>query len=235
MTDRRRFFPSRPVQTVPGNTVELAVQLRKEPVMPAEPGAAVVSWFPALTVEQMPQDEGAQDTDWIAVEGAPYGVAHVYKPSMSEDYGFSALPSKLPGYLNGGLNNIYVSRQPVVSMDAQCVAVSINVANSPYWGRLLQGGVIGDGTGVTWSYTWDVPYQAEGIEPNSPFDPSVPGVALSGNADAAFANGGMLYVGSRIYQVDEGIYVPPVTLTAVASRDGVEIGRLYANFYATYY
>ena len=85
MTERRRFFPARPVQQVPGQTVDLQVRLRPTAASAAAAAAEVVCtgwlvpWLCAATPEL------------IAVDVLPDGTTEIhgiyYDPETGIDYG----------------------------------------------------------------------------------------------------------------------------------------------------
>ena len=67
---RRRFFPAKPVQQVPGRRVELAVQVRKEGAAPA-PAQAPVAGSAVSWVAPSPLISEWVGTTTTAMDGEP--------------------------------------------------------------------------------------------------------------------------------------------------------------------
>lgn len=147
MTERRRFFPARPVQQVPGQTVDLQVRLR--PTAAPAPAAAadvvctgwLVPWLCAATPEL------------IAVDVLPDGTTEIhgiyYDPDISMDYGSleGSIWVGTPVLLDGTGR-----ARPIPGDGFACTELQVNTTGYlPYPGRhfmaLAPGG--------TWQAEWD--------------------------------------------------------------------------------
>lgn len=209
MTERRRFFPSRPVQTVPGRTVELAVQLRKLPEAVAaapEPAFSYATW---LLPDLIPNYQSlTQKSDGV----------------WEDEYGSVFKGEPFEGYQDGG--------QPIAIVGDGFTCVDA-VIDSHYsqggYGRAIYGAIFGATAAVTWEFTWDNAWTGEfqdGMEGSEiDFDPSAPGIFVSLYGHRASAYGSTILL--RTWPTDGGAGGQD-TLTAIATIGGAEVARLTA-------
>lgn len=237
MTERRRFFPARQVQAIPGNTVELAVQLRKLPALDApapepEPaGAPWVSWLPVVGVA--PYFEGCSvslDAGLVRYEtqGTPNPRSFWFEGDAPLHYTpWPDVPSAIgPPGLEHAL--------PIAQEGWRCTRIDDTMADI---GTVYQGAVMGAPAGVdiTWELAWDAtPYVGDWTKIPVLANDS-PGYAESRNGHTASATGPLLTVCSAYYHMQEGIDLPEETLTAVARVNGQEVGRLAIHLRTDYY
>ncbi len=139
---RRRFFPARAVQQVPGETVEFGVQLRKQGAVAAvkacECEVLGVAWFGTLTSAGADLSTSPDDDDPALV------VAHDWLPSWAADLTTKWVrpegddPDRLPPEGPG----------------TRCVAVRTDASER----AALFGAIIGAQLGaVRWVLRWDNP------------------------------------------------------------------------------
>lgn len=201
MAPRRRFFPSTKVQTVPGRTVELEMQLRPvaKAVAPAlaSPGGGTgsvqVTWLPsqALWVNDVFSDDlGGGLWDINNGWGIPRSI-------------WDGVPTELD---EGG------SARPVLSAGFRCVEIEVETSywidsarDLEYFG-VIQGATLAD---ARWEFEWDAP------NPGNP--------ALSERLHRAEAFGNVIHV---VLTPTGGSPESRETLTARAFSGGVQVGEL---------
>lgn len=152
MTVRRRFFPSRPVQQVPGQSVELALQLRPAVSSvaatastsdPGTVGARCTGWI-STGLQAAPSD--AYEVDELSEGHYEFGGAFI---STSRDYTglISSTWLGTPALLNGD----DVPR-PVCADDFVCTDLVIETSvNKQFPGRAY----VAVAPGCTWAVEWD--------------------------------------------------------------------------------
>lgn len=228
MNQRRRFFPMQAVQTEPGRTVELAVQVRKEVAQVATaPGPA-----------PGPGPGSGMALTWLPVCSRPYGSYEVI------DEGGGALTFQEFGHItarfegDGALefqswpgmpanDGVVTSAMPIASASWRCTRVDLNLYN---WRPVvLQGVLLGTPaeTNITWDLQWsDKTYVYD--ENHIPvLAPSAPGYADSKTGHAASAAGALITV-VPAYVID-GMETPEEVLTATAYVDGAAVGVLVVS------
>lgn len=149
---RRRFFPARPAQTLPARSVELAVQVRKEPPAPAKapPGGCDlygVGWLsPALGHDDAWSSYGdPPEWTWEPGEGGAWEINRVWVKALWEgDPGDSDQESP-----------------PQPSAPFRCVDLRVAAFSDVLHVGAIQGKSMAN---VRWEAAWDTPY---------PEDPSV--------------------------------------------------------------
>lgn len=157
MTVRRRFFPSRPVQQLPGQSVELALQLR--------PAASSSVAAPSATD---PGTVGARCTGWLvprlcgapasalAVSTLPDGRIEIHGDSYYADVDETNYGSLLGSVWSGTPPTLDVlgRARPIPGDDFACVELDIETtSNLPFPGRHFMALV----PGGTWSVEWEIP------------------------------------------------------------------------------
>lgn len=204
MAPRRRFFPATAVQTVPGRTVELEMQLR--PVVkaaapaPAPPPVSGddeifgVGWLaPTL-------DEGPEPNLWS--ELLPDGR---YLIKNSDAWAFEAsIWEGVPVFVDADF-----VVHPVPGPEFHCVELQVDTTYGLPWpGRTFFGVIQGTTmTNVSWEYEWD-------------FVSSGPDVSRLGHQVVTYGN--VLHL---ICQAT-GSTEKTDTLTARAFSSGVQVGQL---------
>lgn len=237
MTERRRFFPARPVQTIPGNTVELAVQLRKLPALDApapepEPaGAPWVSWLPV--VGRAPYFDGysvSLDAGLLRYEtqGSANPRSFWFEGDAPLHYQpWPDVPNVIgpPGFERA---------LPIAQEGWRCTRIDDTLADV---GAVYQGVVMGTpaGADITWELTWDAAPYVGAFNKIPVLTNASPGHAASRSGHTASATGPLLTVCTAYYYTPEGIELPEETLTAIASVNGQEVGRLVINLRADYF
>lgn len=215
MTVRRRFFPVAPVQQVPGQRVELEVQLRPQGVASpaaAAPPAAIVTWMVragdmAFYSEVIEASPGV----WVGQDG-------------DRDFGeFHGSPGFLTWMGDG---------EPpgnVVAMATPSFAcTTMRAARDGHQGG-IHGAALGAGD-VTWRLAWDRPFvdlaalDAFGFGPAA--DPRDPRFTVSRYGDIAWADGAVVAVLPSNQYNWTGEDATLVTLTATASSGGAVVGVL---------
>lgn len=220
MTVRRRFFPVAPVQQVPGQRVELEVQLRPQGVAPpaaAAPPAAIVTWM-ARGSDMVFYSEVVETSPgvWVGRDGeGDFGTG---------DYGeFRGRPGFLTWMGEGEPPGA------VVAMAVPSFAcTTMRVERYRHQGG-IHGAALGAGD-VTWSLAWDRPFvdlaalDAFGFTPAA--DPRDPRFDVSRYGDIAWADGAVVAVlpSNQYNWTDE--HATLVTLTATASSGGAVVGVL---------
>lgn len=208
---RRRFFPATPVQTVPGRTVELEVQLRPEPVAkaatastPGAGGAAAVTWLtPSLLghpdLYSIDHGDGVYELrsrpDGPAgpadMDGLEYSIWRGTPVSIVDDY-VQALPGP----------------------DFHCTELELTTSVLPWdeatviWSvyGVIEGANLSD---AHWVCQWDLPSEDD------------PAVSERGNSVTTYGN---LVLVTPHYTNGRQDYLE--TLTAIAYSGGAEVGRL---------
>lgn len=211
---RRRFFPARPVQQVPGRRVELAVQVRKEGAAPAPPQAPVaggaVSW-----VAPSPLIPKWVSTTTAAMDGEP-GRWMVSADMADLLFEGEVLPwptVEFPEVGPGGYRDEpwwgeYGQQLPptIPSGSWRCTRISYY----EYGHRYYAGAYFGPGAErVQWELAWSSP----GTVPGSSSDGSM-----------AVPYGAAIYVYPVLYELWSSIV--PSTLVATAMLDGAPVGTL---------
>lgn len=221
MTQRRRFFPARPVQQVPGRRVELAVQVRKEGAAPAPPQAPVaggaVSWVAPspLTPEWATTTPTAMDGEpgrWMVsladmvdllFEGEVLPWPTVEFPEVDPGVGYRGEPwwgeygQQLPPNIPSG--------------SWRCTRISCEMyERGEFAYEYLAGAYFGPGAErVQWELAWSSP----GTVPGSSSDGSM-----------AVPYGAAIYVYPVLHS--SLFSIVPSTLVATAMLDGVPVGTL---------
>lgn len=220
MSERRRFFPARPVQRVPGQRVELEVQLRAEvPVvaMPAKASGCVcdvagVTWFDPTGI------------GWTL----PSYIGGGYSSPLIESHGVYVAPGPVGGpnyetwvgspvdFDGGG------AAAPIVSSTFFCTQVFIDRWEGETSLNVLIGGAVGAALcDVQWAFEWD--------HARDPSDPSIGRLGLG-----VRPVGNMFYVHPTgldpIETLAEGLYLDTLTATARCGGDASPVGVLTLNF-----
>ena len=217
---RRRFFPARPVQQVPGRRVELAVQVRKEGAAPAPPQAPVaggaVSW-----VAPSPLIPEWASTTTAAMDGEP-GRWMVSAATVDLLFEGEVLPwptVEFPevdpgvGYRDEPWWGEYGQQLPptIPSGSWRCTRISYYASVHNEYGHMYYAGAyFGPGAErVQWELAWSSP----GTVPGSSSDGSM-----------AVPYGAAIYV----YPVRHSLMslIAPSTLVATAMLDGATVGTL---------
>lgn len=205
MAPRRRFFPSTKVQTVPGRTVELEMQLR-----PAAKAAA-----PSSAAPSVPGNDEIFGVGWLA-------------PTLDESPNPNLRSELLPDgryeimdYDRLGLESsvwegtpVYVDPDfvvhPVPGPGFHCVELQVETTYYMTWpGRTYFGVVQGTTmTNVSWEFEWD-------------FASSDPAVSRQGHRVVTYGN--VLHL--RCEATGTGSELID-TLTARAFSSGVQVGQL---------
>ncbi len=223
MTQRRRFFPSTPVQTVPGRSVEFEMQVRPAgvvtapaPTAPApekpEPVPASATWLLPQAIVLTPWHEG----DWAldpSEEGAPF--YDFWMRHYDNNYDFKAKWKGTPHTLD------QPNGPPLPSADFVCyeVTTSANYENLKGLGNVffgvLQGTTLSD---VHWELEWDR---------SSGFDAVDTRYTVSVDGDRASTWGNIVMV---ILEPSTGWGVDgesaDLKLTATAYSAGIEVAKL---------
>lgn len=247
MTQRRRFFPVRQVQAIPGNTVELAVQLRKLPTLDA------------------PEPAGAPWVSWLPVVGrAPYfGGYNVSLDAGLVRYETQGTPNPRSFWFEGDAPLLYTPwpdvpnvigppgferALPIAQEGWRCTRIDDTLADGGFSqgvatdrqvdsGAVYQGVVMGTpaGADITWELTWDAAPYVGAFNKIPVLTNDSPGYAASRSGHTASATGPLLTVCTAYYYTPEGIELPEETLTAIASVNGQEVGRLVIHLQAIYF
>ena len=143
MASRRRFFPSRPVQQVPGRTVELEMQLRPVATAPAPaaaPAPANVTWLP----HQSLWDGVGRETDFLG-------------DGQWDINNGRGIPRSIWEGVPGNLDDV----RPELSAEFRCIEIEVVTS---YWielGRdleyfgVIQGATLAD---ARWDFEWNEPH-----------------------------------------------------------------------------
>ncbi len=222
---RRRFFAARPVQQVPGQRVEVAVQVRKGGTAAAAAAAPasvqpVLGWvspFEALVGEDL---RGAREP-WIEVVGSDDELVHIrerYPSDPPVTTGWRGTPWRLDG---DGVP------YPASGPDWRCELIECTVSMSSWPPPACYTGFVAGVAPerVSWLLEWDVPYDGSGPE-SGDVDW---GDAVSMGGQVARAVGCTLMVYPMWHGGSYGI---SETLTATALVDGKAVGAL--KFVAIY-
>ena len=225
---RRRFFAARPVQQMPGQRVEVAVQVRKaEKVTVAEPPPATqttlarAAWllpqfFDRPTYE-FHESWGEQQTDgrWLIV-GDTHSLESIWEGTpLQVDPGTGPLP--IPG------------------PDFRCTEITVasNWQNS--WpGRVFFGVLHAVNlTDVRWELQWDAEWSgAQNVYGTVDFDPSDASFIVSRNGHRASTWDTVVMV--RVWPTGGGADAND-TLTAIAYSGATEVARLKFTAYQQAY
>lgn len=220
---RRRFFPARPVQQMPGRRVELAVQVRKEGAAPVPPQAPVaggaVSW-----VAPSPLISEWVGTTMTAIDGEPVrwrvSLGDVSSSMVDLVFEGEVLPwptvefPEVPESLGYRYDPWWYGEQLPLTIPSgawRCTQISYlasvhNEFGHPYYA----GAYFGLGAErVQWVLAWSSP----GAVPGSSSDGSM-----------AVPYGAAIYV----YPVRHSLLssIAPSTLVATAMLDGAPVGTL---------
>ena len=227
---RRRFFPARPVQQVPGRRVELAVQVRKEggeATAPAPtPVTPVLSWIntpdEALAAQLLRGDESGEIV--FVVRSSDDGLTHI-----AHEYG--GLWTRQPWVTTGWAGTPWRIQAdgvplPMAGPGWHCMWLSSRVSINDGLERLplstcYAGVVLGvPPERITWQLEWTSTADGES------FIPSVTdwGDAVSPNGHVARAIGCQVLVYPLFYG---GSNQDEDRLTATALVDGAAIGALH--------
>lgn len=201
MAPRRRFFPSTKVQTVPGRTVELEMQLRPvaKAVAPAlaspggETGSVQVTWLPHQTLwvndvlnENLGGGRWNINNDW----GIPRSI-------------WEGVPTELD---EGG------GARPVLSAGFRCIEIEVvtsywidSARDLEYFG-VIQGATLAD---ARWEFEWDMPHSEN--------------PAFSQRLHRAEAFGNVIHV---VLALTGGSLDSRETLTGRAFSGGVQVDEL---------
>lgn len=218
---RRRFFPARPVQQVPGRRVELAVQVRKEGAAPAPPQAPVaggaVSWVAPSPLIPMrfratPTAMDGEPGRWmvslgnmvdLVFEGEVLPWPAVEFPELDPGVGYRGDPwwgeygQQLPPTIPSG--------------SWRCTRISYLASMHNEYGHMYYAGAyFGPGAErVQWELAW-----------------SSPGTVLGSSSDGSMAvpYGAAIYVYPVLHSLQSSIV--PSTLVATAMLDGAPVGTL---------
>lgn len=202
MTLRRRFFPSTPVQQVPGQSVKLEVQLRPEAPAAAPPAAAPAGececdvigagWLISMTAKGA--DMGAMelpDGRWV-IGGYPVG------------------PGTLTSYWEGVPEHFSDWGLPLEGPSFRCTRLELS--SLPYSAPVIVGALQGRTLcGVRWQLVWDKPAEEDSQQ--------------SAFGHVAHAAGNMVWVhqfqGSDLWPDGD-----PELLTATAFCGGQQVAQL---------
>ncbi|MBS0475608.1 MAG: hypothetical protein JSR28_10765 [Proteobacteria bacterium] len=223
MTERRRFFPMRTVQTDPGRTVELAVQVRKgagplaaAPVRGPGPGA-VLTWLPVFRTPYFSKyyaiqlEDGARE---YRMNGD--GIVAQFEGDQALQYQeWSDVPS------SGG---DFTADLPIAHAGWRCTFVEVNLASLGL--SALQGVLLGapSAADITWDLQWSAtPYEIDWGH-IAVLSESSPGFAVSKIGHTASAVGALLVVVPSV--LINGEDTPEETLIATAYADGTRVGSL---------
>lgn len=218
---RRRFFPARPVQQVPGRRVELAVQVRKEGAAPAPPQAPVaggaVSW-----VAPSPLIPERFETTPTAMDGEPgrwmvslAGMVDLLFEGEVLPWPTVEFPEVDPGvgYRGEPWWGEYGQQLPptIPSGSWRCTRISYYASMHNEYGHMYYAGAyFGPGAErVQWELAWSSP----GTVPGSSSDGSM-----------AVPYGAAIYVYPVLHS--SLFSIVPSTLVATAMLDGVPVGTL---------
>lgn len=231
MTERRRFFPARQVQAIPGNTVELAVQLRKLPTLDApEPaGAPWVSWLPVAG--RAPYFDGySVSLDAGRLRYETQGSANPRSFWFEGDAPLHYTPwPDVPSAIGPpGLEHAL----PIAQEGWRCTRIDDTLADG---GAVYQGVVMGTpaGAGIAWELTWDAAPYVDSWRNITVLAENSPGYAASFSGHTASAIGPVLTVCTAFYMGDTDLEME--TLTAIARVNGQEVGRLVIHLRADYF
>ena len=205
MTLRRRFFPTTPAQTLPGNTVELELQLRRQPVgvapvAAAPTGVACTGWLAPWLC--------AAPHEALVVEPLPDGRTAITGTYFDDDLGtdFGGLEASVWDGTPAALDVLGRAR-PVPSEGFVCVDLQINTTGyTPFPGRHFTALV----PGGEWLVAWDAP--------------SVGDPLVSASGHRAIVVGGTLVVAAA--DTDTGTNAIEV-LTANALTGGTVVKQLF--------
>lgn len=176
-TLRRRFFPSTPVQTVPGNTVALEVQLRPGAAPAPAPGP-VAAPVQAMCTGWLAPWLAVVPPDFLAVEVLPDGRTAMHG-GYSDEVDYSSWLASLWEGTPPLLDELTRAR-PIPDASFICTELEIETSYyKPFPGRHFMAQV--PVTGGTWEIAWDAP------NPDEPGDPT-----LSANGHRAIVTSGTL-------------------------------------------
>ena len=220
---RRRFFPARPVQQVPGRSVELAVQVRKDGAAPAPaPAPAPVAGGAVSWVAPSPLIPEWATTTPTAMDGEP-GRWMVSLADMVDllfegevlPWPTVEFPEVDPGvgYRGEPWWGEYGQQLPptIPSGSWRCTRISYGASRHNEYGYMYYAGAyFGPGAErVQWELAWSSP----GTVPGSSSDGSM-----------AVPYGAAIYVYPVLHSLQSSI--APSTLVATAMLDGVPVGTL---------
>ena len=219
---RRRFFPAKPVQQVPGRRVELAVQVRKEGAAPAPaPAPAPVAGGAVSWVAPSPLIPEWASTTPTAMDGEP-GRWMVSADMVDLLFEGEVLPwptVEFPevdpgvGYRREPWWGEYGQQLPptIPSGSWRCTRISYYASvHNEYGHRYYAGAYFGPGAErVQWELAWSSP----GTVPGSSSDGSM-----------AVPYGAAIYVYPVLHWLQSSIV--PSTLVATAMLDGVPVGTV---------
>lgn len=235
MTQRRRFFPSTTVQTVPGRTVEFEMQVRPAGVVvapaPEKPESvpANATWLLPQAFVLMPHYE---QWNWALEPSQELG--ELFYDFWLDHYvkGFS-LSAKWKG--TPGPPAEWGYPLPMPSADFVCYEVTASTYYEELQGSgtvffgVLQGATLAD---VHWDLVWDKPwagpdlteYGLDSVEYELDFDPEDARYAVSLHGSRASTWGNMVMV--ILHPTGGGGMSVDMTLTATAYSAGIEVAKL---------
>lgn len=232
---RRRFFAARPVQQVPGQRVEVAVQVRKGSTAAAVPAPApapapvpaqpVLSWISPFE-GAVGDDLRGQNEPWIEVSPSDDGLVHVRER-------YPSVPRATTGWRGTPWRrDAQGVPYPAAGPAWRCELIECTVSIS---GRIPEpvcytGFVAGVAPEhVTWRLDWDSVYDPDDDYWDAYVGDVDWGDAVSGGGQVARAVGCMVMVYPTWYG---GGFDTRETLTATAIVDGKAVGAL--KFVAVY-
>ena len=234
MTERRRFFPMRTVQTDPARTVELAVQVRKEtaPVAPApvaQTGAPWVSWMPVVGP---PYYNGY----YVGPDGADGLVyrknTRIFWFEGDAPLHFQEWPDVSPPIWSDDVPVALMDALPIAHEGWRCTHIKdVEADRAAVYQGVLMGAPAG--AGIAWELTWDAAPYVDSWRNITVLAENSPGYAASFSGHTASAIGPVLTVCTAFYMGDTDLEME--TLTAIARVGGQEVGRLVIGLGATYY
>ena len=225
MTQRRRFFPSTPVQTAPGNTVEVEVQMRKgsAPVVAAsaptsmEPVLSWVSPDEAFAVDILRDPSSAQRFEVVQSDD---GLIHVRQKNPEWE------PREMTTGWRGTPWRVTVDDDPLPMAGPgwQCELIECAVSIPDQYDRpppvCYTGCIVGVATErVTWRLEWAESYG----DGDTSYGNIARDYAVSSSGHVARASGCMLMVCPVWYG---GSGDARETLTATPLVDGQIVGSL---------
>lgn len=224
MPTRRRFFPMQPVQTVPGQTVEMAVMLHPQGQAAAPaPGPAPacdilgISWVGSLIVDiaAVQSDPYSSIVGVEALDGGRWRYTFEY--AYEQEALFTGVPSR------------FDQQGRPLAMPAPGWGCHELLLDGGSYGEPLTGILYGRSmSSVQWDLSWDLPWDGV-FEHRSPFaNPSADpdGVySISGHVARQVGNIILVEFAVRL----GGSYELTETLTATASCAGNPVGTLVAH------
>ncbi|WP_156949804.1 hypothetical protein [Simplicispira psychrophila] len=230
MTQRRRFFAATPVQTVPGQTVAVEVQMRRNALAPVSAPVSVpttATWLLPQAFAFIPLEE----VDWAlepSQEGLPFYDFWLYH--YEKNFGLSARWKGTPGTTNASGNPL-----PIPGADFVCHEVTASTYENRLRGSgavffgVLQGATLAD---VHWKLMWNTPWAGpdltehglDSVEYELDFDPEDARYAVSLHGSRASTWGNMVMV--ILHPTGSGGMRVDMTLTATAYSAGVEVAKL---------